>query len=39
MLPLIVRNYSGAEIAIADDEYSNLFVIVPATGAITRIRF
>jgi broad specificity phosphatase PhoE len=38
-VPAILKALGGSDVAIADDEYDNLFVLVPATGAMTRIRF
>ncbi len=38
-VPAILKGFGGPDITIADDEYDNLFIIVPATGAMTRIRF
>jgi broad specificity phosphatase PhoE len=38
-VPAILKAMGGPEVTIADDEYDNLFVIVPATGVMTRFRF
>jgi len=38
-VPAILKGFGGPDITIGDDEYDNLFIIVPATGAMTRIRF
>jgi 2,3-bisphosphoglycerate-dependent phosphoglycerate mutase len=38
-LPAILKALAGVDVAIADSEYDNLFVIVPATGTMTRIRY
>lgn len=38
-VPEIIRQLGGPAVKIADNEYDNLFVVVPATGAMTRIRF
>lgn len=38
-VPAILKAFGGPEVTIADAEYDNLFVIVPATGVVTRIRF
>ncbi len=38
-VPAIVQALGGPDVTIADDEYDNLFVIVPGTGTMTRIRF
>ncbi len=37
-VPAILKALVGVEVAIAD-EYDNLFVVVPATGTMTRIRY
>lgn len=38
-VPGVVKALGGPEFTIADDEYGTLFVFVPATGALSRIRF
>jgi len=38
-LPPILKALVGVDVAIADDEYDNMFVVVPATGTMTRIRY
>jgi broad specificity phosphatase PhoE len=38
-LPAILKAYGKADVAIADSEYDNLFIIVPATGTFTRLRY
>ena len=38
-LPAILKALVGIDMAIADNEYDNLFVVVPATGTVTRIRY
>ena len=38
-LPAILKALVGVDMAIADNEYDNLFVVVPATGTVTRIRY
>ena len=38
-LPAILKALVGVDLAIADNEYDNLFVVVPATGTMTRIRY
>jgi amino acid transporter/phosphohistidine phosphatase SixA len=35
----IIKALGGPGVAIGDREYDNLFVLVPATGAMTRIRY
>lgn len=38
-VPAIVRSLGGPEVTIADDEFDNLFIVVPGIGTLTRIRF
>jgi len=38
-LPAILKALAGVDVSIADNEYDNLFVVVPATGTMTRIRY
>jgi broad specificity phosphatase PhoE len=38
-LPAILKAYGKADVTIADSEYDNLFIIVPATGTVSRIRY
>ena len=38
-VPAIIKALGGPDVTIAEDEYDNLFVIVPGTGTMTRIRF
>jgi broad specificity phosphatase PhoE len=38
-LPAILKAIAGIDVAISDNEYDNLFVVVPATGTMTRIRY
>jgi broad specificity phosphatase PhoE len=38
-LPAILKALAGVDVAIADDEYDNLFVVVPSIGMMTRIRY
>jgi broad specificity phosphatase PhoE len=38
-LPAILKAYGKPDVAIADTEYDNLFIIVPATGTVTRLRY
>ncbi|HUF46558.1 MAG TPA: phosphoglycerate mutase family protein [Vicinamibacterales bacterium] len=38
-VPDIIKALGGPTITIAESEYDNLFVFVPATGALSRIRF
>lgn len=38
-VPDIIKQLGGPPVTIADNEYDNLFIVVPQTGAMTRIRF
>ena len=38
-LPAIIKALGGPAVTIGDNEYDSLFVIAPATGAMTRIRY
>ena len=38
-IPVLVRAFGGPEIKIADDEYSGIYILTPATGAVTLIRY
>ncbi len=38
-VPAIIKALGCPEIKIADDDYDNLFVVVPATGTTSRLRF
>jgi len=38
-LPAILKALAGVDVAIPENEYDNLFVVVPATGTMTRIRY
>ena len=38
-LPAILKALVGVDLAIADNEYDNLFVVVPATATMTRVRY
>ncbi|MFI5178691.1 MAG: phosphoglycerate mutase family protein [Vicinamibacterales bacterium] len=38
-VPDVIKAFGGPTVAIADDEYDNLFIVVPATGALVRIKF
>jgi broad specificity phosphatase PhoE len=38
-VPAIITALGGPKITIADTDYDSLFVLVPATGALTRIRY
>ena len=37
--PEIIKAFSGPTVTIADDEFDNLFIVVPGTGAFTRIKY
>jgi broad specificity phosphatase PhoE len=38
-VPDIIQAYGGPRVTIDDKEYDNLFIVVPADGTTTRIRF
>ena len=38
-IPELIRAFGGPEIKIADDEYSGIYILTPATGALTLIRY
>jgi broad specificity phosphatase PhoE len=38
-VPEIIKAFGGPPVTIADDEYDKLFIVVPATGAMTVIRY
>ena len=38
-VPEIIKALCGAGVTIAETEYDNLFIVVPTTGTMTRIRF
>ena len=37
-VPAIIKALGGPDVTVADDEFDNLFIVVPATGTLTRIR-
>ena len=38
-VPQIIKALGGPDVTIGDNEYSNLFIWVPATGTLTRLRY
>lgn len=38
-IPEIVKAFGGPELKIADDEYSGIYILSPATGILTVIRY
>lgn len=38
-IPEIIKALGGPPVTVADDEYDKLFLVVPATGAMTVIRY
>lgn len=38
-IPAILKAYGKADVTIPDNEYDDLFVIVPATGMVVRLRY
>ena len=38
-VPDVIKQLGGPGVKIGDNEYDNLFILVPATGAMTRIKY
>lgn len=38
-IPELIRAFGGPDTKIADDEYSGIYLLTPATGALTLIRY
>jgi broad specificity phosphatase PhoE len=38
-VPAIIKAFGGPEFTMGEDEYDSLFIVVPATGTMTRIRY
>jgi len=38
-VPAIIKALGGPDVTIGDNEYDNLFIWVPATKTLTRIRY
>jgi broad specificity phosphatase PhoE len=38
-LPAIIKAFGGPDVRIGDDQYDDIFIVVPATGAMTRIKY
>jgi hypothetical protein len=38
-LPIVIKALGGPDVTIPDREYDNLFIFVPATKTLTRVRF
>lgn len=38
-MPAIIKGLGGPDIAIGDNDYGDLFIIVPNTGTVSRIKF
>jgi broad specificity phosphatase PhoE len=38
-IPDLIRAFGGPEVKIADDDYSGIYLLSPATGALTVIRY
>jgi broad specificity phosphatase PhoE len=38
-VPSLIKAFGGPEVKIADDEYSGIYVLTPATGTLTLIRY
>lgn len=38
-VPFLIKAFGGPTVTIGDDEFDDLFVLVPATGALTRLKY
>lgn len=38
-VPAIIKALGGPDVTVADDQYDTIFIIVPATGAVTKIKY
>jgi len=38
-IPAVVKALGGPEVTIGENEYDNLFILVPGTGTLSRIKF
>ncbi len=38
-VPDVIKAFGGPPVTIADDEFDSVFVLVPATGALTRLKY
>ena len=38
-LPDVIAAFGGPAVTIGDDDFDDLFVLVPATGAVTRLAY
>ena len=38
-VPAIIKALGGPTVTVGDDEYDKLFILVPATGALTTLRY
>jgi broad specificity phosphatase PhoE len=38
-VPDVIRAFGGPAVTIGDDEYDNMFFVVPGTGVMTRVRY
>jgi broad specificity phosphatase PhoE len=38
-IPAVIKAYGGPDVTISDNDYGAIFVLVPATGALTTIRY
>ena len=38
-MPAIIKALGGGDVAVADDDYTSMFVVVPNAGTTTRIRY
>lgn len=38
-VPDVIKAFGGPAVTIADDEFDDVFILVPATGALTRLKY
>ena len=38
-VPAIIKAFGGPDVTVADDQYDTIFIVVPSTGVMTKIRY
>jgi broad specificity phosphatase PhoE len=38
-VPAIIKAFGGPDVTVPDDQYDTIFIVVPATGALTKIKY
>jgi broad specificity phosphatase PhoE len=38
-MPAVIKAFGGGDVTMPDTDYDSLFIVVPATGTVTRIRY